>query len=599
MKKLTLQSFFAIAIIALCAIAMPAKAQYNNVASYPFVASTQSLTYLASGTSANILADDRTETAIPIGFTFYYAGLPYTTVSACSNGWVALGTNTATTYSNTKANMDNLTPVLMPLFDDLTGGRAGAQATYTTTGVAGSRVFTFEWRNWSPLSSASVEFTIQLKLYEGQGNEIEFLYKNESGSGALTSATIGLSGPTVNDYQMLNSSGASPSINTTSFVSNINKTPATNQSYKWDNGPICDRPISLSLSNLNSTSATVSWVPPTGVQNYEYYIDQQPGINLAAATTFTTNNSVTENGLAPSTQYWLHVRRHCTTDIISFWETIDFTTLPPCTEPTGINVYSVNTTSVNFGWSGISTAIAYEYVIDNSTNTPTAGSNVITTASNFVSRTGLTSGTTYYVHIRSLCAGKDSSAWMLDSFYIPRPCVAPTVTITDINTSRSVVSWQPVVTANEYEYVITNNATPPTVGTRVSTTSVFAPYLNNGTAYFAHVRCHCIDKNVEGTSPWATKRFDTFPLNVVATQGASSRMKVYPNPVSDVLQIEVAGVVEKEAIIELQDITGKVVLRSEVNAAKVELNVAELPAGMYLLKYHDEQRNELIKINKL
>ncbi|MEZ5016905.1 MAG: T9SS type A sorting domain-containing protein [Flavipsychrobacter sp.] len=577
----------------------PAKAQYNNVASYPFTAtSSQTLTYLASGTSANILADDRTESGIPIGFTFYYAGIPYTTVSACSNGWVAFGNTTSTTYSNTKSNMDNLTPVLMPLFDDLTGGRTGAQATYTTTGVAGSRVFTFEWRDWTPLSSSSVKFTFQLKLYEGQGNEIEFLYKNEAGSGTLSSATIGISGIAVNDYQMLTASSASPSINKTSFVSNIRSVPATGQSYKWDNGPICDKPITLTVAALNSTSATFTWVAPVGVQNYEYYIDQQAGINLSAPTAFTTNNNIVENGLTPSTQYWLHIRRHCSTDIISFWESIDFTTLPPCTEPPRINVTSVTTSAVNFGWNSIATALSYEYVIDNSKNTPTSGSTIVSTTSNFVNRTGLTSGTTYYVHIRSLCAGKDSSAWMLDSFYVPRPCVAPTITITDVNTSRSVVSWQPVITANEYEYVITSTATPPAIGTKIKNSSVFAPYLNSGTPYYAHVRCHCIDRDVESISNWSTKKFDTFPLSVNGLNGKATSITVYPNPVKDVLQIEVADVRGVEAYVQLLDVAGKVLMQHQVTSAKLQFDMSKLPSGLYLLKYHDEQRNELIKVNK-
>lgn len=206
-------------------------AQFTTAASYPFEASSKTFTYLSGGTSVNTQGDDRTVTGIPIGFTFTYCGNNYTTVSACSNGWLAFGTKTSTQYSNSQSNAGSITPMLMPIWDDLQG--AGSVSTYMTSGAVGERIFTFEWRNTRPLSSTTnPEITIQVKLYEGD-NAIEFLYKQEIGTANFSSATIGIVGNSNSDYQTLNNSTASPTPSSTTFTTNITAKPATGQSYLW------------------------------------------------------------------------------------------------------------------------------------------------------------------------------------------------------------------------------------------------------------------------------------------------------------------------------------------------------------------------------
>lgn len=586
-------------VFALLAIGFSSRAQFNVVSAYPFTPGTNSLTYITNGTSVpSILGDDRTEPNIPLGFTFYYAGVAYTDVSACSNGWIAMGNSTATTYSNTQTNMDNLTPILMPLFDDLTGGGSNAEASYITTGTAPNRVFTFEWKNWSPLSSSSVEITIQVKLYEGPSNEIEFLYKNEAGSGSLSSATIGLSGNVAGDFQLLNSSGATPTVTTTGFVSSIYSTPATGQSYKWDSGPVCDRPTNLSVVGLNSRSATVTWTHPLGTQDYEYYVDNQAAIVVPTSTSRTTSNVVTVNGLSGSTRYWLHVRHMCAANNTSFWETIDFTTLPDCVPPKGIVVGQRDTSSVAFSWSNIGTATDYDYIVNTSRTPPTSAAAATNIGTNNISLSSLTSGTMYYVHIRSLCLGDDSSSWMLDSFYIPRPCKAPQIAITNLSTSRGVVSWLDVLTASEYEYAVTSSPVPPTLGSRVANTSVYVPYLNSGSTYYAHVRTFCIDRDVESVSPWTTQKFETDALGVSNVNGANDAITIFPNPARDVINIDIDATLNDRSEILLTDMAGRVIERIQPTNKQTTMNINELPLGVYLLKYNDGVHSHAVKFTK-
>lgn len=601
MKPLYATLRYAIALLVLLMSTNISKAQFINVAAYPFTPSSGTLTYITGGTAVpNILGDDRTEQSIPIGFTFYYAGVPYTQLSACSNGWLSLGNSSSATFSNTETNMNTICPALMPLFDDLTGGGSNSVASYITTGVAPNRVFIFEWKNWSPLSDQTVDVTIQVKLYEGTANAIEFLYKNEAGGGTLSSATIGLSGNVTGDYQLLNSSGATPTVSTSSFVSGIRNTPADNQSYLWDNGPICDQPLSLTVNGLNSQSVTVGWTHPvtSGALNYEYYVDKQSTVSIPATTSTTSANTVTVNGLTPSTPYWLHIRRLCSSNNISAWDAIAFTTFPECSIPKKIVVSAIDSNSASFSWGGVQTAVNYEYVIDNSKNTPASGTATTQTFSNALSLTNLQSGTVYYVHVRSLCAGDDSSAWMLDSFYVPRPCRAPQVSITNISTSQGVASWLSVLTAKEYEYAVTTNPNPPATGTRWANQSVLLPYLNNGSTYYVHVRTFCSDRDVQTNSSWTSVAFDTYALSASSLANSESLLQAYPNPASADLNITIGGTIGNGAHIQLVDITGKVLKRVNVNNNAVRIDVNDIPSGVYMLHYSDDKRNEVIKVSK-
>lgn len=227
-KIFGLLSFIAV-LVMLSSITV--KAQFLTAASYPFTASSKPFTYLTGGTSVALQGDDVTVTNIPIGFTFTYCGSNYTTVSACSNGFMALGNKTGTSFTNSLANTAAIRPMLMPLWDDMQG--VGSTTTYSTTGTAGSRVFTFQWRNTRPLAStANPEITFQVKLYEG-ANAIEFMYQREVGTANLPSSTIGIVGPNANDFQTLNNSTATPTPSTATFTTNITAKPATGQSYLW------------------------------------------------------------------------------------------------------------------------------------------------------------------------------------------------------------------------------------------------------------------------------------------------------------------------------------------------------------------------------
>lgn len=362
-------------------------------------------------------------------------------------------------------------------------------------------------------------------------------------------------------------------------------------------GPPCGGVNNLSINNVNSVAASFSWTTPTSTQGYEYAVTQTAA-SPTTGVTATTNTFGSATGLTPATQYFLQVRNQCQSGSWSQWDTLSFTTLDSCHTPRGFAVYYVDSNSANIGWSPVLTANSYDFIINQSRATPTTASGSTNTTNNTLSLTGLTEGTTYYIHVRSLCNGNDSSGWMLDSFYVPVPCRAPIVNITNINTNQGVASWAAVNTAVGYEYVLNEDPNPPALGTAWANTSFLLPYLDDGKTYYMHVRSHCNDKGVITSSKWGVVGFETTPVGI-SVLGIDKRIiNAYPNPVTEVLQVNIEGRLAKGAVLELVDVTGRVVMSKVMNVNKTTLDMSGMASGVYLLRCSDDQEVSVIKITK-
>ena len=243
----------------------------QTAASYAF--STSTGTYASvSGTGTTIpsvAGDDMTAPAIPIGFSFSFCGTAYTTVTVCSNGWVALGTSTSTSFNNMLSTVSSISPALMPFWDDLNG--TGGTAYYQTTGTSPNRVFTMEYSNWSFYAVFGSAGNFQVKLHE-TSNVIDFCYGANTFI-AATTATIGIA-TSATDYQTVDTT-ATPS--SASFVTNVNTLPASGRTYSWTPSAACTGTpstgyaaatltyscaanyVSLTLSGYSTGGVTYQW----------------------------------------------------------------------------------------------------------------------------------------------------------------------------------------------------------------------------------------------------------------------------------------------------------------------------------------------------
>lgn len=173
--------------------------------------------------------------------------------------------------------------------------------------------------------------------------------------------------------------------------------------------PGCTPVASITTTTPRCDSVYVSW-PAIAGSNYGYSFGTSPtpGIMLSVS-----NTSFGRNNLTPSTQYYVHVRATCTNSK-SAWKTVTFTTPScgggtTCTEPATASSSNVTINSATVSWSAVSGAIGYEYKLDQTSANPTGSGTLVTTTSANV--TGLSSGTTYYLHVRTKCSASSFSSW--------------------------------------------------------------------------------------------------------------------------------------------------------------------------------------------
>lgn len=111
--------------------------------------------------------------------------------------------------------------------------------------------------------------------------------------------------------------------------------------------------------------------------------------------------------------YWESVSTSGSRDKIAVDNiSITGTTSSSCNAPTGLAASGITTSSANLSWNPVSGASSYEYTVSTSATPPGSGTG---TSSTSYAATGLSSGTTYYLHVRTNCSSAFSS-WASASF---------------------------------------------------------------------------------------------------------------------------------------------------------------------------------------
>lgn len=130
-------------------------------------------------TQTNLIGanSDQVASAVtPIGFTFWFAGTPYTDFSVNENGLMTLGTTQilGSESNNLMASATTL-PKIAPYWDDLATGTTGYVG-YQLTGIAPNRILRVKWFVTVPKNAAgAANAMFQAELYE-QTMSIHFAF---------------------------------------------------------------------------------------------------------------------------------------------------------------------------------------------------------------------------------------------------------------------------------------------------------------------------------------------------------------------------------------------------------------------------------------
>ena len=78
--------------------------------------------------------------------------------------------------------------------------------------------------------------------------------------------------------------------------------------------------------------------------------------------------------------------------------------------------------------------------------------------------------------------------------------------------------------------------------------------------------------------------FTSGVLTAATAPQAANKLALYPSPVQDVLNIELADAATQTIHVEIVGVDGKVVLRTALRNAKSSISVSSLPKGIYLCR---------------
>ena len=359
---------------------------------------------------------------------------------------------------------------------------------------------------------------------------------------------------------------------------------------------LCPTPTGLAASNVSTSGADINWNSNACVSGYEYVLDQSSA-NPSGPGLAITGTNYTASALTSSVTYYFHLRAQCGTSF-SQWVTINFT--PLCAAPNNLLASNINSNSADLSWGAVPGAAGYQYVVNQSAASPTAGTAGTATTTPAFPATGLASNTTYYLHVRTNC-GSGFSVWVTIPFMTTIPnCDAPIYfAATNVNATSAYLSWNSVLNATGYEYTLDQTAlAPTTAGTFTTDTGFTATGLIPNTSYFLHVRSNCGGGNL---TVWHVGSFSTDALGIMTLNNSKDGFiwQVYPNPVNSELNVQVGGANSTvNAIIQITDVSGRVLMSQDLNQGAAKFTMSNLTAGTYFVRYIDETRTRTIPVVK-
>ncbi|PZD79561.1 fibronectin type III domain-containing protein [Mesonia sp. K7] len=190
--------------------------------------------------------------------------------------------------------------------------------------------------------------------------------------------------------------------------------------------PPCDAPIGLMTTTVTDTTADFGWTASPHEQNgYNWIVmadgdDPNMDTPVSSGVTATGVTTAQATGLVASTNYDFYVQTNCDTGNMSDWSAVlDFmTAMPPCDDPTALNVDTATGTSLAISWTASTTETdGYEWILmadgdDPATDTP-VDTGSVATGTTMVTISGLTNFTDYDFYLQANCGGGSMSNWVM------------------------------------------------------------------------------------------------------------------------------------------------------------------------------------------
>lgn len=303
-----------------------------QVSSYSFSQANSTFTTITGGTVLGTATNDDTNfTALPIGFTFTFNNVDYTTFSVNANGFMVFGSTITSSYTSLSTGASN--NVVAALNGDLQGNTSTGELSYLLQGTAPNQTLTIQWKSYRHYAATGDDYNFQIVLHETT-NVIDVVYGTFVQNATARTRQVGLRGEANTIFNSRNSatdwSTTNPSfVNSNTCALTTAIIPASGLTYSWT-PPTCpgSTTTGLTATAITANSATISWAQPTNLpaNGYEYVVSTSALVPAGSGTAEATN-TVSISSLTSNTTYYVYVRAICGTDIGAWVPVGSFKTL--------------------------------------------------------------------------------------------------------------------------------------------------------------------------------------------------------------------------------------------------------------------------------
>jgi hypothetical protein len=298
-----------------------------------------------------------------------------------------------------------------------------------------------------------------------------------------------------------------------------------------------------------------------------------------------------------------------------------------CGDPTGLNATSITTNSATVNWNAVSGALNYD--VDYKASSSGTWINAATGTTNlFVNLSGLNSSTAYDWRVRANCSGGSGNyvASQFTTAAVGGAC--PGSYDAEPNGSTGQAQTIPfntdikgtIAARNDNDYYRLNITNGGTITISLTTLpanydlallnsggSVLATSANNGTANetintTVSAGTYYIRVYPRNNGAWNAGSCYTLQVTGTASRGGNelitqSGVNIFPNPSRTKLNVSIDDL-QGNAQLKIFNVMGKMVMQQETNKTVTELNVARLPAGIYMLSINDSNGARSLKFVK-
>jgi hypothetical protein len=410
---------------------------------------------------------------------------------------------------------------------------------------------------------------------------------------------------------------------------------------------VCNAPTGLTSTAISASGATISWSAVSGAASYAVDYKLNSSATWTSAATATTATSLTLTGLTASSLYNWRVSTNCGTNGTSGFTAAQFTTTAVSTcansfEPnettaaaatitsgtvnsaaitsaTDVDFFKITTTATsNIVYNLVGPAgVDYDLTIFNSAGTQ-IGSAATTSSTETVSLTNQAAGT-YFIKVFGYNGAFSATCYTIRATATVVTGCSSTYDAGTNNTSNNATSTAPVIPFNtnitglinaggdvdNYKFTITTGGTitltlttlPANYNLRLvnSAGTVLVTASRSGTnsetinytaaagVYYARVYGSSSSVSNASTCYTLKVQLGTATKPVFAND---QQLEVFPNPVKDVLNVNLNGI-EGVAEIGVYNANGVQVFKTNGASGTKQVDVSSLPAGVYMIRVNN------------